>query len=196
MATRKLFLLTLKAVRLIPFTQIDPFSIINAENAAGNSKSNSQLPVFSILRVQVPVVSTCPCTKWPSSRLPSNRLRSIFTAVPVSQLPMVVFKSVSSMAVTRYSALRISSTVRQTPLWLMLWSTLNSLVKGQLNQNVLLEPLEMTSLTIPVDSIMPVNMGANYRKRGHDSCYGLLPAAVLPNGPSDSNHCLTSHYDP
>ncbi len=52
----------------------------------------------------------------------------------------------------------ISSTVRQTPLWLRLWSIFNSPDKGEATQNVLLLPLFCTSFTIPVFSIIPVNM--------------------------------------
>ena len=160
-ATLKHFFFTLKAVRLIPFTQTEPFSIISAANFWGNANSNSQLPFFSFLFLQIPVVSTWPCTKCPSRRLFNKRERSIFTNVPATQLFRSVFWSVSSMAVTRWRFPSIASIVRQTPLWLMLWSTLNSAESGDSIQKILLEPFEMISLTTPIVSIIPVNMAAN-----------------------------------
>jgi len=49
----------------------------------------------------VPVVSTCPCTTWPSNRAPETVQRSMFTRRPMVQDPNVVFSKVSAMAVTR-----------------------------------------------------------------------------------------------
>src|ERR1700754_118123 len=59
-ATLKLFFFTSNAVRLMPFTQTDPFSITSSANSLGNSNTNSQLPFFSFLSIQAAVVSTCP----------------------------------------------------------------------------------------------------------------------------------------
>ena len=100
MATVKLFFLTSKAVRLMPLTQIDPFSMISSANFLGNSNTYSQLPVFFLTRLQIPVVSTWPWTKCPSIRLLNKSERSIFTGVPGCQEPRLVFLSVSSIAVT------------------------------------------------------------------------------------------------
>jgi len=60
----------------------------------------------------------------------------------------------------------ISSMVRQTPLWETLWSIFNSGERGDWIQKVLLVPLISMDCTFPSDSIIPVNMGANFVKNG------------------------------
>ena len=57
------------------------------------------------------------------------------------------------------SGVLISSTVRQTPLWEMLWSIVSSCEMGDSIQNVLLVPLVSMDRTFPSDSIIPVKIG-------------------------------------
>ncbi|MDT4883560.1 hypothetical protein FQZ97_1196100 [compost metagenome] len=57
-ATWKPESVTLNEVRLTPLIQIDPFSIMSAAKAAGNSKVKIWLPSPSSLAVHRPVAST------------------------------------------------------------------------------------------------------------------------------------------
>ena len=91
MATVNRFFVTLNAVRLIPFNAMEPFSITRVAKFSGKPISSSQLPFLSFTAMQVPVVSTWPCTKWPSSRLLSARQRSRFTSVSGTQFRRFVF---------------------------------------------------------------------------------------------------------
>src|SRR5258705_6703418 len=153
---------TLKSVRLIPFIVIDPFSIIREANFLSNSKLNSRLPFFSITAIHLAVESTWPCTICPSNRLDKVRQRSKLIKEPFTQLTRFVLANVSSMAVTRCCPFFISSTVRQAPLWLTLWSAFNSEEIGDSTQNVVLLPFVMTLVIMPVASIIPVNMQQIY----------------------------------
>ena len=68
------------------------------------------------------------------------------------------------MAVTRCRGPLISSTVRQTPLCERLWSIFSSGPRGDSIQKVLLVPLASMECIFPSDSIIPVNIGANFGK--------------------------------
>ena len=131
---------TWNAVRLTPLMQIEPFSITSAANCAGKRKRYNQLPSRVCFSIQVAVVSTWPCTKWPSRRSPIRSARSMFIRLPFSQLPRLVFASVSATAVTLYCVPVMSTTVRQTPLCATLWSTFSSAASGLSIMKWMLEP--------------------------------------------------------
>ena len=66
------------------------------------------------------------------------------------------------MAVTLCFPSIISSTVMQTQLWATLWSILSSSEMGDFIQKLILFSEEMISVTIPIFSMIPVNMQQIY----------------------------------
>src|SRR5579859_2047095 len=163
MAMSNFDLFTLKMVRLMPLRLMEPFSMTRWLNFFGNSKRNSQEPLAFLRSMQVAVASTWPCTIWPSRRPFMMRQRSRLTRWPGSQDSRLDLRRVSSMAVTRWLLPPTSSTVRQTPLWEMLWSTFSSGEMGDSIQKVLLVPWVSTEWILPSASMIPVNIGAKFR---------------------------------
>jgi hypothetical protein len=78
---------------------------------------------------------------------------------------MVVLLMVSGTATTAYLSDSISVTVRQIPLWEILWSIFNSWVNGALIQRVRLLSFLNVESTVPGVSIMPVNIISKDNKR-------------------------------
>ena len=94
---------TSKTVRLTPLMQMLPFSITRfgtCDLGFWSSNANNQLPFSLKIDLTFAFVSTCPCTKCPSSRSPIFKERSRLTMLPFFNEPRLVLLIVSLTAVT------------------------------------------------------------------------------------------------
>lgn len=144
-------------VRLVPSIQIEPFLTKILSAFGVYSKVKYQLPPVSLMCMQVAVWSTCPCTKCPSMRLLASIHRSKLTKSPVFSWFRLVFSNVSWIAVTMCMLLLWATTVKQTPLWAMLWSIFSSFDRLDFILRCKFCASWFRATTVPMVSMIPVN---------------------------------------
>ena len=110
-----IFDFTLFIVREIPFNEIEPFWAIYFFIKFGNSIDKDQLLPNCFMSTNLPVVSTCPKTKWPDTSSPIFKEFSKLSKVPFFQYFALVFSKVSLEISAVNLFLEKEVTVKQIP---------------------------------------------------------------------------------
>ena len=110
-----IFDFTLFIVSEIPFSEIEPFWAIYFFIEFGNSIDSDQLLPNCFMSTNLPVVSTCPKTKWPDTSSPIFKEFSKLSKVPFFQYFALVFSNVSLEISAVNLFLEKEVTVKQIP---------------------------------------------------------------------------------
>src|SRR5829696_4099851 len=103
------------SVRLMPSTQMLPFSTQKRSTASGAWNSQISASPSGLNPSTRPTPSTCPCTMCPPNLPPADIARSRLTGLPAARPPSAVRLSVSGMAKKLSVRPSTSPTVRQAP---------------------------------------------------------------------------------
>src|SRR5919112_2890008 len=145
------------SVRLMPSTQMLPFSTQKRSTVSGAWNSQISASPSGLTPSTRPTPSTCPCTMCPPNLLPADIARSRLTGLPALRPPSAVRLSVSGMAKKVSVLLSTSPTVRQTPFTQTLSpvrTPSDTLPAEMLRRNISPSPIEETR---PTSSTSPVN---------------------------------------
>ena len=145
-------------VKLVPSSVTDPFTAMYFSTLPGTDTFSSLAIPSAVTEATRPQASTCPVTICPPKRPPQSIARSRFTFDPGRRLPRDVLRRVSGMTEALKWPLP-GDTVRQTPFTAMLSPSLvpSSTLEAPISRTAPSAP-PVTDLTVPVSSIIPVNI--------------------------------------